>query len=114
MPVLSHLIGLGVAAVTLQVEAFRSTRLPEDVMAPSYTFYKTQAEKQSAKILESDAGIRLTLAYPILEFRVSIHVPAWPRTGRRSDCFGDSQGSIGQTVRANARRESPDIVGEFA
>jgi hypothetical protein len=46
MPYLTHLIGLGIAVVTLEVDLVFYARLPENVMATARSFFKSQAAQQ--------------------------------------------------------------------
>jgi hypothetical protein len=49
---LAHLIHLGFAVMTLQVELFFDSRLPEDMMTAAYALLKSQAAQQPPQLIE--------------------------------------------------------------
>jgi hypothetical protein len=55
---LADLIGLCLAAFTLQIDLLFNAGFPRDVMAPSNSRIKTQVQEQLAKVIKSDGSIR--------------------------------------------------------
>jgi hypothetical protein len=60
---LAHLIRLGFAVITLQVELFFDSRLPEDMMTATYALLKSQAAEQPPQLVEHNVRVRRTTQY---------------------------------------------------
>jgi hypothetical protein len=54
---LAHLIHLGFAVITLQVELFFDSQLPEDMMTAAYAFLKFQAVQQPPQLVERNVRV---------------------------------------------------------
>jgi hypothetical protein len=60
---LAHLVHLGFAVITLQVELFFDSQLPEDMMTAAYAFLKFQAVQQPPQLVERNVRVRRTTQY---------------------------------------------------
>jgi hypothetical protein len=58
---LAHLVGLGFAIVSLQIDLLLDPFFSEDVMTPTFAFLKTESEQQLAQIIKWDVCVRGTL-----------------------------------------------------
>jgi hypothetical protein len=56
-------VHLGFAVITLQVELFFDSQLPEDMMTAAYAFLKFQAVQQPPQLVERNVRVRRTTQY---------------------------------------------------
>jgi hypothetical protein len=59
---LTDLIGLRLAAFTLQIDLLFYPGFAKDVMAPSNAHFKAQVQEQLAKVIKSDAASEVPLS----------------------------------------------------
>src|SRR3989304_6022178 len=59
-PHLANLIHFRLAAVSLEVDPFLHTLLPEDMMTPSHACFKSQPEQQLAQFVKIDVRIGIS------------------------------------------------------
>jgi hypothetical protein len=60
---LAHLVHLGFAVITLEVELFFNSQLPEDMMIAAYAFLKSQAAQRPPQLVERNVRVRRTTQY---------------------------------------------------